>query len=176
MINSKPNNSKYNQGNYIPKNKDKVIKLNEQGGVYFRSSWERKIMIWLDNSEHIVMWGAECIAIPYQMKHFKNGVPYIKEHVYYPDFFYKAKVEGSEMLKQVVVEVKPKAEYNDVMLLEQKKFTVNENLSLKKIRNLEYRIKMAQKNRDKWKMTIEWCNKKGYEFKIITEDNLKGMG
>ena len=27
MLNSKPNNKKYNQGNFIPINKDKVIKL-----------------------------------------------------------------------------------------------------------------------------------------------------
>ena len=30
MLNSKPNNANYNQGNYIPKYKDKVIKLNKE--------------------------------------------------------------------------------------------------------------------------------------------------
>ena len=54
MINSKPNNKNYNQGNYIPKNKDKVIKLNTQGGVYYRSSWEKKIMTWLDYNVNII--------------------------------------------------------------------------------------------------------------------------
>ena len=42
MINSKPNNSNYHQGNYIPTNRNKVIKLNNQGGIYYRSSWEKK--------------------------------------------------------------------------------------------------------------------------------------
>ena len=56
MLNSKPNNSNYNQGNYVPKNKDKVIKLNKDGGVYFRSSWEKKIMIWLDLKQEVVKW------------------------------------------------------------------------------------------------------------------------
>jgi hypothetical protein len=42
MLNSKPNNSNYNQGNYIPQYKDKVLKLNNQGGIYYRSSWEKK--------------------------------------------------------------------------------------------------------------------------------------
>ncbi len=42
MINSKPNNSAYNSGLYIPINKNKVLKLNEQGGLFFRSSWEKK--------------------------------------------------------------------------------------------------------------------------------------
>ena len=56
MINSKPNNSKYHGGNYIPINKDKVIKLNAERGVYYRSSWEKKIMFWLDNNEKITKW------------------------------------------------------------------------------------------------------------------------
>ncbi len=42
MINSKPSNSSYHQGNYVPDNKDKVIKLNSLGGVYYRSSLEKK--------------------------------------------------------------------------------------------------------------------------------------
>lgn len=43
MINSAPRqNKKYNQGLFVPKNKDKVIKLNSQGGLYYRSSLEKK--------------------------------------------------------------------------------------------------------------------------------------
>jgi hypothetical protein len=34
MLNSKPNNKKYHQGNYIPNNKDKVLKLNSEGGCF----------------------------------------------------------------------------------------------------------------------------------------------
>ena len=56
MLNSKPNNSNYNQGNYIPVNKDKVIKLNNQGGIFYRSSWEKKICHWLDHKSEIVRW------------------------------------------------------------------------------------------------------------------------
>jgi hypothetical protein len=32
---------------------------------------------------------------------------------------------------------------------------------------------MAYKNKNKWETMINWCNKKGYEFIIITEENLK---
>ena len=106
MLNSKPNNANYNQGNYIPKYKDKVIKLNTQGGVYYRSSWEKKIMTWLDNNKTITKWGAECMRIPYQMTHFDNGDTKIKEHCYYPDFYYEMRMDDGR-LKQVVVEVKP---------------------------------------------------------------------
>ena len=174
MINSKPNNSKYNQGNFIPKNKDKVLKLNSQGGVYYRSGWEKQIMIWLDNHKDIHLWGAECINIPYQLTHFKEGDTYIKSHTYYPDFYYEMRIEG--VLKQVVMEVKPQIEYNDAILLQEGKFEIPKDATLKKLKSLEYKFKMAQKNLEKWQTMIEWCNKKGYEFIVVTENTMKKRG
>jgi len=174
MLNSKPNNKNYNQGNYIPVNKDKVIKLNSYGGVYFRSSWEKKIMHWLDYNTNITKWGAECMKIPYQMTHFEGGDAKVKEHCYYPDFYYEMRnAEG--VLKQVVVEVKPMKEYNMVIALNEGKLDVPDK-GMKKLKNFEYDLKQAQKNRDKWEAMISWCNKKGYEFIIITEQHLKKFG
>jgi hypothetical protein len=171
MLNSKPSNSNYNQGNYVPNNKDKVIKLNTAGGVYFRSSWEKKIMTWLDHNDKIIKWGAECMKIPYQMTHFENGDMRVKEHCYYPDFYYEMRTEDG-VLKQVVVEVKPMKEYNMVIALNEGKLQVPQK-GTKKLKNFEYDLKMAYKNKNKWETMINWCNKKGYEFIIITEENLK---
>jgi hypothetical protein len=173
MLNSKPNNKNYNQGNYIPKNKDKVLKLNTQGGVYFRSSWEKKIMTWLDYNTNITKWGAECMRIPYQMTHFDNGDSKVKEHCYYPDFYYEMRIEG--VLKQVVVEVKPQKEYDMVLKLTEGSLNVPEG-TLKKLKSFEYDLKQAQKNRDKWQTMIKWCNKRGYDFIVITENHLKKFG
>jgi hypothetical protein len=171
MLNSKPSNSNYNQGNYIPVNKDKVIKLNSYGGVFFRSSWEKKIMTWLDHNEKITKWGAECMKIPYQMTHFENGDTRVKEHNYFPDFYYEMRLLSGE-LKQVVVEVKPQKEYNMVLALNEGRLSVPEK-GAKKLKNFEYDLKMAYKNKNKWETMIAWCNKKGYEFIIITEEHLK---
>lgn len=173
MLNSKPNNpSKYHQGNFVPKNKDKVLKLNNQGGVYYRSSWEKKIMVWLDLNKSISMWGAECMRIPYQLTHIENGDVKIKQHSYFPDFYYEMR-DSEGVLKQVVVEVKPQKDYEDTILFEKGLFKIDEKKTLKQLRNLEYRFKMAQKNSEKWKTMIKWCEKKGYEFIIITEIHLK---
>ena len=167
MLNSKPNNPNYNQGNYIPKNKDKVLKLNNQGGIYFRSSWEKKIMIWLDNKKEIIKWGAECLRIPYQMTHYKNGDAKVKEHSYFPDFYYE--LRGSDgVLKQVVAEVKPMKEYKMTVALDEGVLSIPEQT--KKLKNFEYDFKMAQRNLEKWKTMIAWCEKKGYEFIVITEE------
>jgi hypothetical protein len=94
MLNSKPNNSKYHGGLYVPQNKDKVIKLNNQGGLFYRSSWEKKIMTWLDLKTEVTKWGAECLQIPYQMTHFENGDTRVKSHVYHVDFFYEMRING----------------------------------------------------------------------------------
>jgi hypothetical protein len=172
MINSIPNNEKYHQGNYVPKNKEKVLKLNNLGGIFFRSSWEAKIMKWLDYNDKIIRWGAECLRIPYEIKELINGVLQIKTHSYYPDFYYELKLSDNS-LKKVVAEVKPKNEYNDAVLFTEGKFEVPEKISSKKLKSLEYRFKMAQRNAEKWKTMINWCNLKGYDFIIITEDHLK---
>jgi hypothetical protein len=172
MLNTKPNNpTKYDQGNYIPRYKDKVIKLNNFGGIYYRSSIEKKIMTWLDNKEEIIKWGAENIAIPYQLTHIENGDIYLKSHIYYPDLYYEMKTPNG--IRRVLVEIKPKKEYDDVLLLQNGSFEMGNNLNLKKLKNLEYRFLTAKKNNEKWKAAIKWCDKKGYEFIIITEEHLK---
>lgn len=171
MLNSRPNNSNYNQGNYIPVNKDKVIKLNSQGGVFYRSSWEKIIMTWLDSKPEIIKWGSENLKIPYQMTHFDGGDVRIKEHCYYPDFYYEMRTPGGE-LRKVVVEVKPQKEYNMVLALNEGRLTVPQNTG-KKLKNFEYDLKTAYKNKNKWETMISWCSKKGYEFIIITEEHLK---
>ena len=174
MINAKPNNKNYHQGNYIPQNKDKVLKLNTQGGVYYRSSWEQKIMLWLDMKSEVFQWGAECLEIPYQMTHFDNGDMKLKSHRYYPDFFYRMRLSDGT-LKEVVVEVKPMKEYKMVQDLNEGRMTIPEKGGVKKLKSFEYDLKMAYQNKMKWETMINWCNKKGYDFIIITEQHLKGF-
>ena len=76
------------------------------------------------------------------------------------------------ILKQVVVEVKPMKEYKMVQDLNEGRLTVPAK-GLKKLKNFEYDLKMAYKNKNKWETMIAWCNKKGYDFIIITEEHLK---
>lgn len=172
MINSKPNNSRYHQGNYIPKFKDKVIKLNTEGGVYFRSMGEQKIMIYLDNNPKIVRWGAECITVPYQLTHYEqNGDINVKSHNYYPDFYYEILLDDGTT-KKVIAEYKPQKEFENVIKLQEKSMEVPEG-TLKKLKNFEYDLKTGQKNLKKWETMIKFCDKKGWRFIVITEEVMK---
>ena len=54
MLNSAPRQpGKYKQGLYTPKNKEKLIKANSYGGVFYRSGLEHKMMIYLDSNENL---------------------------------------------------------------------------------------------------------------------------
>jgi len=175
MLNSRPNNKNYHQGLYIPVNKDKVLKLNDKGGIYYRSSLEKKMMIFLDHSKPIRMWSAESIEIPYFSNEVKNGDLEQVKRRYYPDFYYEQVLSNGE-IKKVIAEVKPKSEYDDAVLLKEGKFTVPDKASIKKMQSLEYKFKMAQKNLAKWETMLEFCKMKGFEFIIITDEILKRRG
>jgi hypothetical protein len=128
-------------------------------------------MFWLDNNEKILIWGCENLEIPYEMTHFDNGDMKIKRHRYYPDFYYRIR-QPDDSIKDVVVEVKPQKEYDMVIQLNEGKFANVPENNLKKLKSFEYELKLAYKNKTKWETMIEWCNKKGYEFIIITEKHL----
>jgi len=188
MINSKPNNpkkkdgtSKYRQGLYLPKNKDKVFKLNDKGGIWFRSSWEHKVCRYLDECasddydgpNKILMWGCECVCIPYtktDVKKAKDGIMDYKttEHNYYPDFWYRRlKKDGS--VEEVVMEVKP---YTETI---QPKIPAN-NATRKQLENFEYSMKLWNANMYKWEHAINYCESRGMKFIILTEAFIKRLG
>lgn len=162
MLNSAPNNSKYHQGIYYPKNLGKVIKLNALGGLYYRSGLEKKMMVYLDMNERITNWGAEHLKVPYQKTEFHNESQELRttEHLYYPDFYYEMRRDDGSTAR-VVAEVKPHSETIEPRLPAKP--------TMKQLKNFEYALKMWNKNLSKWQHMIEWCSRKDMDFVIITE-------
>jgi hypothetical protein len=136
---------RYSQGYINPSSCKKIFPQMKTDKIIYRSSYERKFIAWLENNEQVKNWGSECIRIPYL---YIDG----KMHSYYPDYFVEM-VDGTKM----VVEIKPSS---------QTKRPVNENTWVGK----EYR-----KNMCKWKATMEFCQAKGYKFKIITEKTINNL-
>ena len=114
--------------------------------IIYRSSYERKFMMWLENCKNVKYWGSECFYIPYYC------VLDQKTHHYYPDYF----IEFNDG-KHVVVEIKP---------LNQTIQPENKN---------SYAYQTYIKNVCKWKAMKEFCESKGYEFKILTENTISKL-
>jgi hypothetical protein len=166
MLNNAPTKQgKYKQGLFTPKNKDKIIKLNTQGGLFYRSGLELKMMVYLDNNPNIIHWGAEHLRVPYTKTEWVSESQEFRttEHSYYPDFYYELKKENDEV-SRVVAEVKPASETKEPKLAE--------NPTSKQLKNFEYALKMYNKNLSKWKHMIAYCERKGFKFIIITEEHL----
>ena len=134
---------RYKQGYIDPRSCKKLFPNISNDIIIYRSSYERAFIYWLENNNNIKYWGSECFSIKYYSL-LDN-----KMHNYYPDYFIEF-INSEKM----VVEVKP---YN------QTQKPVNENNWLYK----EY-----IKNMCKWKAMKEYCDARGFKFKIITENTI----
>lgn len=139
------------KGRFSPKNPNKY--KGDPTNIIFRSLWERKLMVYLDENKAIVQWSSEEIAIPYRSP-LDNRI-----HRYFPDFYVKA-VDANGNLKEMLLEVKPKKE-----TIEPKK---------KKRVTKQYITEVTTwgKNQAKWKAAEDYCSDRGWEFKLITEKEL----
>ena len=142
------------KGKYQPINPKKY--RGDPTNIIYRSLWERKFMVYCDSNENILEWGSEEIALPYRSP-IDNKI-----HRYFPDFYIKVK-ESNGSIKKYIIEIKPK------------KQTVEPIPQKRKTKGYIYEVYEYAKNQAKWKAAEEWCADKGYEFKVLTEDDLFGV-
>jgi hypothetical protein len=141
------------KGRYKPKNRSKY-KGNTMNVIY-RSSWERDFMIYCDTTPNIIKWSSEELKIPY-----KSPIDN-KMHTYYPDFWIKIKKHDGQ-IQQTVIEIKPKKQTKPP-----KKLTTN------KTKYYLQEVKAWGVNQAKWKAAEVYCKHKQWNFKILTEYELK---
>ena len=140
------------KGRYFPTN-PKKYKGNPNQIVY-RSLWERKVMVYCDKNDAIIEWGSEEIIVPYLSP--MDG----KIHRYFPDFYMKVRqADGST--KKFIIEVKPKSQCKQPVKNPKRRTTKWFN-----------EVKTFAINQAKWKSAREFCEDKGMEFKIFTEDHI----
>ena len=132
-------------GKYKIKNKKKY-KGNHKNVIY-RSSWERKFMIYCDHHPSIIQWSSEEISVPYISPVDR------KTHRYFPDFIIK-KLNSSNKVEILMIEIKPISQ-----TIKPKKKVIKE-------------IIRWQINNSKWKAAENFCKKYGWKFKILTEKEL----
>lgn len=121
--------------------------------IIYRSLWERKFMVYCDTNQNILEWGSEEMCLPY-----KSPVDN-RYHKYFPDFYIKVK-ESNGKIKKYIIEIKPL------------KQTIEPKVQKRKTKGYIYEVVEYAKNQAKWEAAREWCADHGYEFKVITEQEL----
>ena len=138
-------------GRFIPKNPQKYV--GDPKNIIYRSSWECKVMSWLDKNNDILSWASEELIIPY-LSPVDNRV-----HRYFPDFLVKVRTKDGTT-KTMILEVKPKKQ---TMAPQPKKRVTKQFIE---------EVKTYGINQAKWKAATEFCLDRGWDFKLLTEDHL----
>jgi hypothetical protein len=139
------------KGRYKLKNPQKYN--GDPQNVIYRSLWERKYMVKCDTDENIISWESEERAIPYRSP--IDG----KIRRYFPDFLVKERMSDGT-IKKYMIEIKPK------------KQTVPPQVPKRKTKGYLYESMEYAKNQSKWDAAKKWCADNGYEFRVLTEDDL----
>ena len=140
------------KGRYFPTNPKKYRGNPNQ--IIYRSLWDRKVMVYCDKNDAIIEWGSEEVIVPYLSP--MDG----KMHRYFPDFYMKVRqADGST--KKFIIEVKPKSQCKQPVKNPKRRTTKWFN-----------EVKTFAINQAKWKSAREFCEDKGMEFKIFTEDHI----
>ena len=144
--------SKYIQGIFKPKNPEKYI--GDVNNIVFRSSYERKLFQWCDQTSSVKKWASEEIAISY----FDPTT--LKNRRYFPDVLFEL-VDKDGNTKKYLAEVKPERQTRPPNPSPKKKTRtwLNENITY-------------QKNLAKWEAAERFCQLNGLEFIKITEKEL----
>jgi len=138
------------KGWFKPRNPKKY--KGDANGIVYRSSWELRVMKYLDDNPAVIWWASEELPIRYVSPIDQ------KVHRYFPDFIVRIKrKDGQETT--MVLEVKP---YRQTQRPVQKRKTqkfINEMAT--------YAV-----NQEKWKAADLFCKEHGWQFKLITEKEL----
>ena len=110
-------------------------------------------MIYCDTNEKILEWGSEEIIVPYRSP-VDN-----RYHRYFPDFYVKVKDKNGK-IKKMIIEIKPY------------KQCIEPKVQKRKTKAYIYEFVEYAKNQSKWEAAKEWCLDRGYEFKVLTENDL----
>lgn len=139
------------KGFFKPKNPKKY--KGDPTNIVYRSSWELKLMLYLDDHKDVISWSSEEIIIRYRSP--IDG----KIHRYFPDFKV-TKINKEGKLETALIEVKPL--YQTVPPERQNKIT----------KKYITEVKNWGINEAKWKAAKEFCQDRGWSFHIFTEREL----
>ena len=120
--------------------------------IVYRSTWERRVMKWLDEHPNVLWWSSEELAVPY-----KSPIDN-KMHRYFPDFIAKMRLKDGKVMTYII-EVKPMA---------QTKMPIQKRKTKRFLQEMAtYAI-----NQEKWRAADIFCQEHGWKFLVVTEQEL----
>ena len=138
------------KGFFNPKNPKKYN--GDSTNIIYRSTWELRVMKWLDIHPNVIWWNSEELIIPYRSP-VDN-----KMHRYFPDFIAKMRQKDGSVMTYVI-EVKPDA---------QTKMPVQK----KKTKRFIQEAATYAVNQEKWRAADIFCQEHGWKFLVLTEKDL----
>ena len=139
-----------NKGRFRPKNPQKY--KGDATNIIYRSTWEIKVMRYLDENPNIIWWGSEELPIPYISPIDK------RKHRYFPDFIAKIRKSDGKVMTYII-EVKPEKQTKPPTQKRKTKTFIQEAMT--------YEV-----NKAKWYAAEEFCKDHGWQFQILTEKHL----
>ena len=138
------------KGIFRPLNPSKY--MGDPTKIVYRSMWERKFMKYCDSSCNVLRWASEEVVIPYISPVDK------KPHRYFVDFL--VEVQTPEGVKTWLIEIKPKKQCREP----EKRSRIT--------RSYVTEVKTWLTNKAKWEAAKQMSESRGWDFKILTEDDL----
>lgn len=126
--------------------------LGDVKNIIARSSWELRVMHFLDRSPSVIWWNSEELRIPYQH-------PLDKQiHNYHPDFVVHVNTKTGP--RTFLLEIKP----DDQTVLRHPP----------KVQTRKYLAEVATYavNIAKWEAAQAFCEQHGWTFKVVTEQDI----
>lgn len=135
----------WTQGYYTLRNPAKYI--GDSTEIRYMSKWELDMHRFLDTNEKVLRWSSEEIIIPY-IKPTDGRI-----HKYYPDYYVEYINRAGTVIKEII-ELKPLAQTRPPKA----------NHKNKLYEQVTYAVNVA-----KWQAAKAFCDKNGFNFKIVTE-------
>lgn len=140
------------KGFFKPRNPSKY--RGDPTKIIYRSSWELRLMSYLDSHPDVVEWASEEFSIPYRSP--IDG----KIHRYFPDFYIKRRSATTGLIESLVVEVKPMSQ------------SVPPTVKKKPTKRYLREVMTWGVNEAKWKAAKAFCEDRKWKFQVMTEREL----
>jgi hypothetical protein len=140
------------KGKFKPKNYQKY--KGDPTNIVYRSLLERRFMVYCDEKPWVLEWSSEEIVVPY-----KSPIDN-RWHRYFVDFWIKYRKSNNE-IKTLLIEIKPDSQTRPP--------TKKDKIT----RRFLTEVQTWGINQAKWKAASEYCLDRKWEFKILTEKDLR---